>query len=416
MKKRSNKRKIWPFIVVPVVVLALLSGGIWIYSSYAKNRIEILKESIVFYESRREPYIEFIRSAQLDNGAYAMRPMYNGSAAVNPYFACYAAKALLACGGYEDEVKRYLDWHFANLNILADVENLKYTIYDFAVITSESAAPDKPTQEMIAQFDYDSADSYAALFLSVLKDYLDATGDIGYIRAQTHQIHGITEVIFSTLTEGLTYAKPSYEVAYLMDNSEVYEGLVCAQALLTQIGSDAGSDELLSRVNALTETLSQSIEDYFWYPGERRYEHSLFFRDGWKADSFDATKFYPDATSQLFPVFTGVIDYSDMRAQRLYETFCDNFAWQRLEHIANGDDRNYWGVIAYTSALLGDTTRLNSYLDNVENQHNYETYETQSTGNTLYNADAAFISMACTHMAQSAATEIERLDPLNILR
>jgi len=106
------------------VISAFLTTGLISWNTYAGNRINELEQLIARYKVLRQPYIEFMRDTQLENGAYAMRPL-DESASINPYFACYTAIALLECGNeYAPEVKKYLDWHFANLNTSADAEGL----------------------------------------------------------------------------------------------------------------------------------------------------------------------------------------------------------------------------------------------------------------------------------------------------
>ena len=75
----------------------------------------------------------------------------------------------------------------------------------------------------------------------------------------------------------------------------------------------------------------------------------------------------------------------------------------------DGGEEFYWGAAAYTAALMNDAQRLEGYLAAVEKHRRQEP-------STLYNADAAFISMACTQMIEGYALQIGKLDPLHLIR
>src|SRR5438309_8811545 len=95
---------------------------------------------------------------------------------------------------------------------------LACTIYDFKV----SGSTETPTN------DADSTDSYAATFLSLAWAYWK-TGDPNaraYIQTLKYPLDCIGGVIVQTKQpNGLTWAKPDYQIQYLMDNCEVYRGL-----------------------------------------------------------------------------------------------------------------------------------------------------------------------------------------------
>lgn len=70
------------------------------------------------------------------------------------------------------KVKKYLEWYIANLN--ADG-----TIYDHHLDTSDT---------VVSNLTADSTDSYAATYLSLVKSYLDASGDRGWVSGQLQQL------------------------------------------------------------------------------------------------------------------------------------------------------------------------------------------------------------------------------------
>ena len=62
----------------------------------------------------------------------------SGQFTMNPYFADFAALALLGAGeSYYENVRRYMDWHFAHLNTAeTDYNGVDGTIYDYTVTLS----------------------------------------------------------------------------------------------------------------------------------------------------------------------------------------------------------------------------------------------------------------------------------------
>ena len=105
----------------------------------------------------------WLASLQLENGAIPMTKNPNGTVTMNPYFADVAALALLDnAEKYAENVKKYMDWHFAHLNTnKTDYNRMDATIYDYN-ITLENG---KIVKEE-SKGSYDSTDSYAATFLS----------------------------------------------------------------------------------------------------------------------------------------------------------------------------------------------------------------------------------------------------------
>ena len=114
-----------------------------------------------------------------------------------------------------------------------------------------------------------------------------------------------------------------------------------------------------------------------------RYESGIF-KNNKPISEFSWDEFYPDATSQLFPVYHGVISAETVRANTLYKAFCENFCWETLDIPSDFP----WGAIVYTAAIMKDSERVITYMQSYSEKymetHNYP----------LYNADAARVSMA----------------------
>jgi hypothetical protein len=73
--------------------------------------------------------------------------------------------------------------------------------------------------------------------------------------------------------------------------------------------------------------------------------------------------FYADATCQLWPIWTGIISPSSSRAANLYDTFNSHYLdWQNGKYY----DSYPWAVLCYVAAIMGDSSRVNSYLTYIQ--------------------------------------------------
>lgn len=345
------------------------------------------EEDMELFKKIFESETTYLASLQLDNGAIPMTYSENGILTMNPYFADFAALALLDnAEEYADEVKMYMDWHFAHLNTAkTDYNGVDGTIYDYKITVADGKVVEETTSRT-----YDSTDSYAATFLMVLDKYYSNTGDKEYVLSHSRDIERIANAMLSTLHNGLTFAKSDYEVKYLMDNSEVYEGAVSAVTLFSEVicVNDSSYDNTLDKCENAAEKIADAFESKLWNASENHYEVGLF-RDGKTAFEFSWDEFYPCATAQLFPIIHGVINTNTQRANTLYDSFCASFDWQSFEIPSEF----CWGSNVLAAALINDLDSVVSYMTNYAEL--FETHEYP-----LYNADAARVCMAAYIMIE----------------
>ena len=334
----------------------------------------------------------YLASLQLENGAIPMTRSENGELSMNPYFADFAALALLDdVSEYADEVKKYADWHFEHLNTKeTDYNGIDGTIYDYIITVNDEKVTGETVKETDGKKIYDSTDSYAATFLMVLEKYYEKTNDADYILSHSKDIERIVNAMLSTLHKGLTFAKPDYEVKYLMDNSEVYEGVIAAFALFRDVicPSDSSYDEIAEKCEKTAEEIVNAIEKYLWNASENHYE-SAIFRDGKAAYEFSWDEYYPDATAQLFPIIHGVIAADSKRANTLYDSFCNSFDWQNFDIPSEF----CWGSNVLAAAYMNDLESVICYMQNFAEIYEKHEYP-------LYNADSARVCMAAYIMLE----------------
>ena len=353
---------------------------------------DVSEENIALFRKIFESETEYLASLQLENGAIPMTYSENGTLTMNPYFADFAALALLDnADEYADEVKAYMDWHFAHLNTAeTDYNGVDGTIYDYKITVTDGKVTEENISENEGKKSYDSTDSYAATFLTVLNKYYEKTGDKDYILSHSKDIERIVNAMLATLHKGLTFAKPDYEVKYLMDNSEVYEGTISAEALFRDVicPVDSSYNDILEKCEKTAEALTEAIEKELWNASENHYEAGIF-RNGKAAYEFSWDEFYPSATAQLFPIIHGVIRADTQRANTIYDSFCKAFDWQNFKTPSE----YCWGSNVLAAAMMNDLDSVVCYMENyaeIFEKHQYP----------LYNADAARVCMAAYVMIE----------------
>ena len=171
---------------------------------------------------------------------------------INPYFSNLAAIGLTKDKKYYPQVKAWMQWYINHFNH-SDKWGLNCSMYDYGVSGTEETSLN----------DADSTDSYAASFLSLAWAFWQ-TGDAGaraYIKTLSSQLDCIGGVLVQTQqSNGLTWAKPDYQIQFLMDNAEVYKGLRSAASLFGALGNTSVRD----RYNVHAESLLRGVDSDLW--------------------------------------------------------------------------------------------------------------------------------------------------------
>ncbi len=410
-------RKSQTYAIV-ILVLLLLGVAFFFYYSHVKKEKTALKTRLDYYNSVVQSEQKWLAGLQQSNGALAFRDKENGTVSIVPYFSSITAMALLQKAPdlkYEDVVIGYFDWHFAHLNDAAsDKSGVPGTIYNYnAEVLNGVVQREKTEQE------YDSTDSYAAFFLIALWEYYEQSGNAEYLMAHYGQITDVIGAMKATIDkDGLSYTKPSNHVKYLMDNTEVYQGVSCAINLFEQVflpRYDQGTSEhsnvqrTIAHLKEIKQRQKQALSALLWNEAQQRYETGIN-NAGAPLDFTGWTEFYPDAVAQLFPVLFGVLDPDSERARNLYHTFGEYFDWEKMAHYEKGNTDFYWGLTAYSGALMRDEEKVRAYLDyymiKVAPNHKYP----------AYNADVAWVVLASAEMARFYQEQMDKIDPLGIVK
>ena len=322
------------------------------------------QENIELFERIFESETEWLASLQLSNGAIPMTYTPDGTVKMNPYFADFAALALLdKADEYSDEVKRYMDWHFGHLNTeKTDHNGVDGTIYDYEITLKNGEITDESIAIYKKENSYDSVDSYAATFLMVLNKYYNETGDSQYIIDHSNEIQRIINAMFAMCYKGLTVAKPEWEVKYLMDNCEVYEGALAAAELFENVlcAYDDSLKSVQKKCADFAVNIAQTIEDELWMPRAGHYKVGIYRYFDIPSDLFRWRKYYPCATAQLFPIIHGLIAPNTERADMLYDRFCEEYDWANFRY----DDIFYWGANLQAAVVMNDIEQVVVYMTN----------------------------------------------------
>jgi hypothetical protein len=306
------------------------------------------------YQNNITKTSSYIAGQQLADGAI----LYT-STQIDPYFG-----NLAAIGWLKDNrtsripaVERWMSWYINHFN-WPDYNRIYGSVYNYNV---NSSGVETSTGA------YDSADSYAATFLT-LAEALWNTGDAGarsYIQSIGWYDFNVVGNVITNLqqSDGLVWAKPDYPIKYTMDNSEDYRGLSDVASLALQAFNDSNSQ---GWYNAHASSVKSGMQTYLKVPNSDLYYTSL----GAAAPNL-AAHWYPDATAQLFPITNGVIAANSTQAQSIYSQF--NSAWPGWPQLsfngATGGDPFPWCVVSYAAYLEGDTTRTNQYIVSIQNKY-----------------------------------------------
>ncbi|MGA8538736.1 MAG: Ig-like domain-containing protein, partial [Terriglobales bacterium] len=271
---------------------------------------------------------------------------------IEPYFANIAAIGMTKDPNRMPQVVAWMNWYINHLN-WPDKWGLYGTMYDYTV----SNGIETPTESA------DSTDSYAATFLTLAWNAWQS-GDAdarSYLLGRSYQLDVIGGVLIQTQqSDGLTWAKPDYQIKYLMDNCEAYRGLRDLASLYQNAFGDASK---AAYYNAAAAAMQHGILG-MWMNG------SWAVYKNWYGNLIapNMATWYADASAQVFPVLMGVVNSSDSRAQKAYAAL--NAAWPEWPTLSfNSQDPFPWCLIVDGAAAMGDQARVATYIGSIQNKY-----------------------------------------------
>lgn len=343
-------------------------------------------------------------------GAIAEHPLSGSTGYVEPYFANYGVRALIAAGGpYLADAKAWFQWYLNNLNssdtahatssLPNGVVGSVYTYNINLASCTETATTDKN-----GVVHYDSSDAYAATFLTALGAYSVAPGaDIAWLKSNASAIQEVARASIATLqSNGLTTSTPTWPFQYLMDNVEVYQGLMNYAWLLDGVLSNASSG---AYVTALAQGVRNAIYTYLpmgasGQPNEYAYNHATTdpppqtpLVDNWSDCSA--------AADQLWPIFAGL----GTAAQRNETWAIYKFLYPGWDATTPGvypdlsctDNHQTGSAASYAAAVIGDRAAADAGITGLETNWRLATNPRPWSWNV---ADSGFLAMAAALQEQ----------------
>ena len=276
------------------------------------------------------------------------------STRVDPYFANIAAIGALRGGVDLLDVKRWMQWYVAH-STDPNPWRIPGAITDYDVMVGGA---------LRTSGEADSVDSYAATFISLAATAW-RVGDVP-LRAYVAGIRTDVERIASAMdavsdNDGLTWALPNYRLKYLMDDSEVYRGLIDLATLRVQAFGD-----LAGAVHASSHALrvQAAIRTRYW--DAQRGLFALALDDAGAKVWPKGGDFMEDGTSQLFPILHGVIEPTSPQAQIAYRRFSAAFPnWPVLDK----PDEFPWSSVAFVALQMNDFSRAQTFATTVQERY-----------------------------------------------
>ena len=354
---------------------------------------------VTIYDSVIYNQVKYILSLQLPSGAFKDNVATNSR--ITPYFSSIACRALLKKPTSENvaAVKKYLIWYMSKLN---GITNPKTGGSEVAGSVYDYFAPGETTNGT-----YDSVDSYAALFLLLMKEFAELSpANNDWAKGYATQLNLIGSALEKCVdnannsvptvfspddNDGLSIDSYVHGAKYTMDNSEVNVGFKAMIWLQTNVLGGSQSAHFAS----LLAGNKNAIESQLW----RGTMYNWHDNGSVGAPISKWTTFYPDATCQLYPGLFGVIDPLSPRANLLYSTFNYYYpAWSGGIIYSGGYP---WTVLCYAAAMINDKVRTDQYIN-----HILSINKSGAQKDLWYSAEAAFVILAAHKMKNQGSTPL----------
>ena len=288
--------------------------------------------------------------------------------AVSPYFANLAMLSLLRAKtpGCMDVANRWIDWYFAHLTAQSAPDGVPYSHFYHPDGTGETACA-KPGDHELCNYN-DATDSAATTFFSVLwaAHKAAAPGAFQISAERKHLIEGLAALVMKLQqSDGLCWAKVDWRVKYTEDNSEVFAGLCDLANLEREVFHDSQQAALHQKA---AERVRNGILKELYDPRAKLFRVGKF--ENRTLPALDLDKWYPDTQEQFWPILFGVISPTDARARAILAAVNIHWNGRTRPDWATDPNRINDGWIEsgsiYGALLVGDTERVQSYVDAVK--------------------------------------------------
>lgn len=300
--------------------------------------------------------VNVLLSNQLSDGA-----ILGPGTRINPYFANIGAFGLIRANTTASRAGalKWMKWYLAHLNAAAPNVPAN-SVYDYDY--DPASHTETPTG------DFDSVDSYASttLNLAYMAYTTGATDLQSFVRTNITTYEAIANLLDYGPPTGvriqpgnpdadLTMAKPSYPIAYTMDNAEVYSGL----SDFAQLEANLGRTSQSNYYRSWATTTKNAITTKLWNTTNNNWDWAYLNPSG-------TSVFYPEGVVQLWPIIFGVVAPTDPKATAGWSQFTTSFpTW----YSAPVPDAYPWVSIARAAQIMGDAHHADDFLTGVHSRY-----------------------------------------------
>ena len=336
---RDNFKNQGKIIVLAGVILCLVTATL-VYCLLFTTRANLPLKPEIFQQELDSNIISedilinneinwVLNNNQADSGVITMNGKHQGAWIV-PYQSSYfGIHALKVKPSIFPQIKKYILWHFDHINTQPDPDGLTGTIFDYNVSGSDVIPTYIYTPESKL---YDSVDSYASVFFSLLKTYWDTTHDSQLLIDNKDKIELILGALMAVMeTNNLTRGTATWPLQYTPDNFEVNIGLYDLEYLYRNVFHDNSKADYIKGIADKNKT---AIEQNLWSNSVY-----LVYRQQ-KFSDFNWLTLYGDAFTQIWGITTGYLSSDSSRSKTLYNQFN---IYQPNWTSANGDNNFPFG-------------------------------------------------------------------------
>jgi hypothetical protein len=284
-------------------------------------------------ESALKQAVGYILAAQQRDGAILVTPTQGR---IVPYFANYAAFGLIAAhqlglnANALPATQRWIRWYANHM----DEQGYVHDYTGFYPLYKDSG-------------DMDSTDAYAGTYLALIWRYYQVTGDMEFLRSLEKPVRQAVAAMISTMNaDHLTWAKPTYKVKYLMDNLEVWFGLVAAANIAAVLEMPE-----VATWTQWAQSTETAVRTRYLVQG-KPYLASSIGSSGAQVARFD--RLYPDALANLlYLTFVGNAALATDSA--LFSTVYDTF----YQELPTDQSAAVHAWTAQAACVVGDVDAFN---------------------------------------------------------
>jgi hypothetical protein len=209
----------------------------------------------------------------------------------------------------------------------------------------------------------DSTDSYAATFLLATREAYRASSDLTKVKGLATGISQAIKAIEATQdVDGLTWAKPTWHVKYLMDQAETFAGLLAAVDLANLLKNST----LANRASADATRMRNGVAA-IWNATPQAFDWAV--HDTGARTPTDWTVLYSDALQQAWAAAFGLVDST--RASALMAKFNlsqPNWQFPAKTALFSGGSQStvgYWPVAGFVLNALKSSTAASTAVANI---------------------------------------------------